>query len=115
MQFSKNGAIAVSLTSRRTHMVWTEENTLHVPSVCLANVMERKEARRLVVRMSCLAQRNRRLAPKVGVLVYTYQTSNIQSWEMHANEQDAPFHMGKTAVTSINLAFVNVLFLNKSG
>lgn len=35
---------------------------------------------------------------------------------MHANEQDAPSHMGKTAVTSINLAFVNVLFLNdKSG
>lgn len=35
---------------------------------------------------------------------------------MHANEQDAPSHMGKTAVTSINLAFVNLLFLNdKSG
>lgn len=31
---------------KRTHMAWTEENSLNVPSVCLASVMERKEARR---------------------------------------------------------------------
>lgn len=48
MQFSKNKwhlPLELDHVGKRAHMAWTEENTLNVPSVCSASVMERKEAR----------------------------------------------------------------------
>lgn len=51
-----------------THMAW-QENTLHVPSVGLASVMDRKETHREVVKMSCLHSEREEVGSKGKVKV----------------------------------------------